>query len=178
VISRDDYPDVRAEHKKLDKIFPFDAHWATAIILDDNAETWNQVQIMPPSMVTGAKNASTLDGPCKRRFTPLASVTTALFLTGSCYLYVAQVIEKPGERKRNSIENLIHVVKYKFWSNDLGETHNPVVAGGAQDDEAGAGGDGAGGDKGGDKDASSHDSYIEAMFAGTPAHAQHAHAEF
>lgn len=76
------------------------------------------------------------------------------------------MIEKPGERKRNSIENLIHVVKYKFWSNDLGETHNPVMAEGGQDDEGGGEGEGAGGDTDGAKDESGHDSYIEAMFAG------------
>ena len=40
-VSRDDYHDVSREHKKLDKLFPIDAHWALAIILDDNAETWS-----------------------------------------------------------------------------------------------------------------------------------------
>jgi len=41
IVSRDDYADVPAEHKKLDKIFPFDEHWATALILDDNSDTWD-----------------------------------------------------------------------------------------------------------------------------------------
>ena len=40
IISRDDYEDVRKEHKNLDKIFPLAQHWAMVLILDDNNETW------------------------------------------------------------------------------------------------------------------------------------------
>jgi hypothetical protein len=65
VISRDDYPDVRAEHKKLDKIFPFDAHWATAIILDDNAETWNQVKITRPHLCYLVQTMNSFMAPAK-----------------------------------------------------------------------------------------------------------------
>ena len=48
IISRDDYEDVRKEHKNLDKIFPLAQHWAMVLILDDNNETWVTPPPPPP----------------------------------------------------------------------------------------------------------------------------------
>ena len=127
-VSRDDYHDVSREHKKLDKLFPIDAHWALAIILDDNAETWSNagepgararnpsenlvhvdkclpppaLLLPPPPHVPNRANATPPDVPSPR--------------------------PKPYQRTPPP-----RCDRYCFWPDDFGETHNPVSANSGSD---------------------------------------------